>query len=136
MLQAATDTGSVLHVSHIGTLIQAYQDEHGSSDRALALRISVSPTLIGKWKRGTFVELPAPDRIEALADQIGANRGVVLEAFLLDVGYLKESDGDDFQAAPIAEPAPLSDRRRMVSGDDLADLPSVARKRRRPRDGE
>ncbi len=101
-------------MSKIGDLIQAYQDQHGTSDRALASRIGVTATLVGKWKRGTFVELPRKDRIEALSEQINVSYSVLLLAFLDDIGYLREeSDGDDRNAAPMN----MSDRFRMVAGE-------------------
>lgn len=116
-------------VSNIGELIEAYQDKHGASDRALALRVNVTPTLIGRWKRGDFVQLPEKARIEALARQIDKDYGLVLEAFLRDVGYLhEESDGDDRNAAPTNAPKKLSDRRPRITGTDLTGLPSVAHK--------
>lgn len=92
-------------VTKSGELIQAYQDKHGASDRALARRVGVSATLVGKWKAGNFVELPKKDRIEALADQMSVSYDVLLRAFLHDIGYLpEESDGDDERAA-----APMND---------------------------
>lgn len=121
----------MFHVSHIGELIQAYQDKHGASDRALALRIGVTATLIGKWKHGNFVELPKKDKIEALADQIGIGYPRALEAFLLDVGYLSEGrDGDDRDAAPTNAVSVMRDR---VTGTDLSGLPSVAHKKPQPK---
>lgn len=126
-------------MSNIGDLIQAYQDKHGTSDRALATRINVTATLIGRWKKGTFVELPRKDRIEALAGQINVAYPVVLRAFLADVGYLtEESDGDDAQqraAAPM-NVEPLSDRRPRVADDELAGLPNVAHTPKRGRKKE
>ena len=62
-MQPARQAGSVFPVSNIGELIEAYQDKHGASDRALALRVNVTPTLIGRWKRGDFVQLPEKARV-------------------------------------------------------------------------
>lgn len=132
-MRASTSAGSVFPVSEIGQLIQAYQDKHGTSDRALALRVGVTATLIGKWKKGRFAELPKADRIEALAAQMALPKVTVIEAFLRDLDYLpQESDGDDRTAAPMNE-AHLSEVRPRVVGDDLAGLPSVAHKPRKQR---
>lgn len=115
-------------MSHIGELIQTYQDKHGVSDRALGLRVDVSATLIGKWKKGRFAEVPSVERVHKLADHIGLNRGVVLDAFLRDLKYLpEERDGDDRDTAPT-NVTPLSEPASKVAGDDLTGLPSVAHK--------
>lgn len=91
-MHTATDTGSVLPVSEIGKLIQAYQDKHGTSDRALALRVGVTATLVGRWKKGLFVELPKPEKIRNLAALIGPRptEEEILDAFLADTGYRRE----------------------------------------------
>lgn len=118
-------------MSEIGKLIQAYQDMHGTSDRALAARIDVTATLIGKWKKGRFSEVPGVERVHALADQMNIDRQVVLSAFLRDLNYLpKDGDGDDGSAASM-NVTPLSDPASKVTGTDLSGLPSVAHK---PRD--
>lgn len=119
-------------MSHIGDLIQAYQDKHGTSDRALALRIGVTATLVGKWKRGAFVELPKNDRIEALAAQMSLPKIDILEAFLLDIGYIDEEDSTH-GATTSNDPDGLSEARPKVAGDELRGLPSVAHKPRRGR---
>lgn len=96
-------TGSVSLVSKLGELIQAYQDQHGTSDRALARRIGVAPTLIGRWKRGVYVEVPKSRLMHALADQLGLPIVTLMEAVLIDTKYLPEAgDGDDAgSAAPM-----------------------------------
>lgn len=117
-------------MSHIGDLIQAYQDKHGTSDRALATRIGVTATLVGKWKRGIFVELPKKDRIEALASQITMNYDVLLEAFLLDIGYLEEETSNHGAPTITRLHGAVSEPASKVAGDDLEGLPSVAHKPR------
>lgn len=89
-------------MSHLGELILRYQDQHGTSDRQLALRIGVSGTLIGRWKRGDYVELPGRDILAALADQMSLDLKTVVDAALADT-YYREGDGnDELRAAPIA----------------------------------
>lgn len=92
-------------MSEIGKLIQAYQDKHGASDRALALRIGVTATLVGRWKKGSFVELPKPEKIRNLAALIGPRptEEEILDAFLADTGYIGEDVmGNAEHPAPIA----------------------------------
>lgn len=107
-------------MSNIGAFIQAYQDKHGSSDRALALRVGVTPTLIGKWKHGRFVELPKPELIEALAQQMGVKYDLVLDAFLADAGYREDVMGN------AEHPAPTSIRRRPGNVSDEDEAAAVA----------
>jgi transcriptional regulator with XRE-family HTH domain len=82
-------------VSKLGELIQAYQDQHGTSDRALARRINVAPTLIGRWKRGKYVEVPKSQLMHALSDQLGLPIVTVMEAVLIDTKYLPEAGDED-----------------------------------------
>lgn len=89
-------------MSHLGELILSYQDQHGTSDRQLALRIGVSATLIGRWKRGAYEELPKQRILAALADQLGVDLKTVVDAALEDT-YYREGDGnDEHRAASIA----------------------------------
>lgn len=78
-------------MSNIGKLIEAYQDRHGTSNRGIARRVGVTATLVGRWKKGEFVEMPKPETIRALAAQMAPiDEEEVLNAFLLDTGYKRE----------------------------------------------
>ncbi len=112
MLPLTTDRGSVLPVSEIGKLITAYQDKHGSSDRAIALRVGVSATMIGRWKRGAYVEVPKPATVRALIDLMVplASEDEVIEAFLTDTGYRGEQVDDDHDHPPMTTDADIAAR--------------------------
>lgn len=117
-------------MSNVGDLIEAYQALHGTSDRALAMRVDVSPTLIGKWKRGAIVELPKPALIEALAAQMSVNYDRLLEAFLADTGYREDVMGN------AEHPAPTRLRRRpagVTRDDEQAAIAAASQAARRGR---
>jgi transcriptional regulator with XRE-family HTH domain len=116
-------------VSNIGALIQAYQDKHGTSDRALARRIGVTATLIGNWKRGSYVELPRRDRLHALADQIGVDYNTVLRAVLLDTNYLEDVMGNAEHPAPTSTVTPLSEAPSSVADEQLQRVAKRPKKR-------
>lgn len=126
-------------MSEIGKLIQAYQDKHGTSDRALALRVGVTATIIGRWKRGAFVELPKPEKIRAMAELMSPRptEEQILDAFLADTGYKREDVMGNAE-----HPAPTNDSTRAggVAGGKVTKLsdrgsnldrsePRVAKKR-------
>lgn len=121
-------------MSEIGDLIQAYQDKHGTSDRALALRIGVTATLVGRWKKGRYAEVPGAERVQSLADQLGVDQQVVLDAFLRDLNYLpRESDGSARSAAPMktaarhggltrSERETAAETARSMASDEIAPI--------------
>lgn len=125
-------------MSKLVAIIDAYKDTHGGpSDSSVARAIGVKPQTLSSWRtRGVKVP-PDRDSLRRLASLANLDyETVVLRAALLDAGWIEEGDGDALSAAPMnAEQDPLSERRRRVANSDLADLPSVAKKRK-PRNGE
>lgn len=82
--------GSVETVSNLGALIQDFQDRHGSSERFIADKVGVSRTIIGRWKRGDYFELPAREILANVADFLRLDYETVLQAALDDT-YLREA---------------------------------------------
>lgn len=118
-------------MSNIGKLIETYQDRHGTSDRGLARRVGVTATLVGRWKKGSFVEMPKPDTIRALAAQMAPiAEEEILDAFLLDTGYKREDVTSDVprqrstSGMPAADPAESSATQDDygLAADDQDDL--------------
>lgn len=72
---------------HLWAIVQEWLDSmpYPPSQRRLATRLGVSPTTVSDWKYGTG--FPAPDRLKALAAEIGVPYERVLDAVLKDRGY-------------------------------------------------
>lgn len=91
----------------LGDLIQVHVDNsvYGPSDRQLALRIGISPTALGHWRRGGITRLPQAVNLRRAATVLQVPYAVVLNAALTDAGYLPQ-DGDGYgqQPAPIDDP--------------------------------
>lgn len=107
-------------------LIEEYRHRyapHEPSYSRVAEQVGVSRQTLFNWREPT--KLIDKEHLLAIADTTGVAYSRVLDALLEDIGYLRPAD-----------PIPLSERRRRVVGDDLADLPSVAKKRTKPRNGE
>lgn len=107
-------------MSELGKLIQAYIDSqvYPPTDSAVARKLGVSRSALGKWKRGDA--MPSPDNLRAIATLLGVGYMRVLDAALIDDGYLpKDGDGDVRDAAPmtpgvVATPMPDHARRRQT----------------------
>lgn len=79
-------------MSHLGKLIEDYQQEHGSSERFIAEKIGVSRTLIGRWKRGDYFQPPSREILTNLARFLRKDYAVVVQAALDDTYYREESE--------------------------------------------
>lgn len=91
-------------MGELGRLIEEHQRLHGYggkpvSDAAIARALGVSRSLMSKWKAGSG--LPHPKNIDALVTLLGVSRSRVLDAALVDAGYLPK--GPDHESAPIAD---------------------------------
>lgn len=80
---------------HVWALIQAWMDSipYPPTQNKLAKRLEISASTLSDWKyRESF---PAdPERIQALADEIGVPYERVLDAFLKDHRYRMPSPAD------------------------------------------
>lgn len=93
-------------MSRLLALIDDYKDRHGQpSDSSIGRVIGVAPQTISSWRNRGYKEPMDMEVLRKLADLLAVDfETVVLRAVLLDVGWIKESDGDDGsnRAAPIA----------------------------------
>jgi DNA-binding transcriptional regulator YdaS (Cro superfamily) len=85
-------------------LIQAHMDAqpYGVSERAIAIKLGVSPTTLRNWKSPT--RLIDKEHLVAISRLTGDPYGRVLDALLEDIGYLR----------PEAPPPP--EKRRRAAG--------------------
>ncbi|UAJ16220.1 immunity repressor [Gordonia phage Malibo] len=72
------------------SLIQAHLDEYGVTDAEFARRMGVSPQTLNSWKKRGVRQLPARDKLEAVAELTRNTYSHVLDAALVDAGYRKE----------------------------------------------
>lgn len=103
-------------------LIQDHMDAQPYEVRPadVARKIGVSRQTVLNWQTPT--KLINKTHLQAIAKVTGVPYLRVLDALLEDIGYLAaDNDGDN--VTELSEPV------RKVSGDDLAGLPSVAKKR-------
>ena len=72
------------------SLIQAHLDEYGVTDAEFARRMGVSPQTLNSWKKRGVRQLPARDKLEAVAELTRNTYSHVLDAALVDAGYRGE----------------------------------------------
>jgi transcriptional regulator with XRE-family HTH domain len=87
-------------MGELGELIDAYKDrfEYEVSSAAIARRLGVTRTSIGKWYTGS---MPTPENLRALSTLMNVPYTRLLDAALADAGYLpkKEREGDAVEPA-------------------------------------
>lgn len=87
-------------------IIQAHLDRYGVREAAFARRIDTTPQNLNSWKTSGLRRLPNKDLLAAVARETGTSYQTVLDAALLDTGYISSASeaGDAVPAQP--EPAP------------------------------
>lgn len=72
---------------HLWAIVQEWLDSmpYPPSQRKLAARLQVSASSVSDWKYGT--NLPAPEHLRRLAEEIGVPYERILDAALKDRGY-------------------------------------------------
>jgi transcriptional regulator with XRE-family HTH domain len=74
-------------------LIDVYRDAHGQpADASIARAIGVAPQTLNAWRKRGIRNLPDRDTLRRLAVFIGVPLRVVIEAALVDAGYMTEAD--------------------------------------------
>lgn len=79
-------------ISRLAALIDTHKDTHGISDAELARRIGMTRENLRLWRTGGLRRLPDRDNLAAVAKIIGKPYREVLNAALLDTGYLADAD--------------------------------------------
>lgn len=81
--------------SHVWSLIQVWLDAQpfNVSQRQLAKKIGVSPTMLTYWK--TSKGSPNPDDLNTLAEVTQIPKSALIRAMLLDQGYVADEDEAD-----------------------------------------
>lgn len=78
--------------SRLAAAIDAHKATHGISDAELARRIGVSRENLRLWRTNGLRRLPDRDNLAAVARVIGKPYREILNAALLDTGYLADVD--------------------------------------------
>ena len=75
-------------MSQLGELIQSYLDTHpGLAKQDLAKRAGITPQSLSGWLNGTVMkEYPQTEHMAGLAEALGVDYTVVLDAITLDLG--------------------------------------------------
>ena len=83
-------------------IIQSHIDSqpYGVSKRQIARKLEVSPTTLNNWQDPK--DLIEKRHIQAVSRLTGVPYSRVLDALLVDIGYLREEGDGDVEAAPIA----------------------------------
>lgn len=102
-------------MSELKDLIDTYVDRHGSSYRAVSERLSWSHGTISGWFQRGRTYPPSAADLRALAVQIQVPYKQVLNAALLDWGYLPEEGQAHGQppAEKITPPTPIGTARKQ-----------------------
>lgn len=106
-------------MGHLWAIVQAHLDRWGVLEAELARRIGTKPQTLNSWKNRGVRALPRRQLLLNLATVTRVPYQHVLEAALMDAGYLtEESDGDD-SAAPTSTVTDLSEALGKVAGEPL-----------------
>jgi len=78
-------------VAHAGEVlfaeaVQLHRERHGITQAELARRLGVRQQTVSRWEAG--LALPPPQRVVAIEDELGIERGMLLRA----VGYLPDEE--------------------------------------------
>src|SRR5688500_7614946 len=94
-------TGTIQPMGELGELIEQWRSKqpYRPSDRKMAERLGVSPSTIGDWIRGT---VPGPEKLAALAAEMHYPYRRLLDAVMVDLGYLPEPG---VERSPVTEAA-------------------------------
>lgn len=91
--------------SRAWSLIQAHLDRYQVSEAGFARRVGISGQALNLWKKG-LSRLPRPEVVEAAAREAQVDRQELLDAFLVDMGYMDAPDGEFAATPPPLEPLP------------------------------
>ena len=108
-------------MGELGRLVEAYRDRTDPrvSDAWIGRKVGVGRSAIGPWLAGQ--SMPKAPHLRRLATVIGQPYDRVLEAALVDAGYLlKESVGNAQHPAPIDADAIIESDREMLEEDRAA----------------
>ncbi|MDJ0405836.1 hypothetical protein QNA23_20250 [Rhodococcus erythropolis] len=75
-------------MSELWNLIQGHLDRYGVRDAEFARRMGSSPQTLNSWKKRGVRQLPSKELLEAVAEVTGRDYRQVLDAALIDTGYL------------------------------------------------
>lgn len=90
-------------MGYLWDLIQSHLDTFGVRDAAFARRLGVSPQTLNSMKKRGLKRLPERALLDAIASAIGKPYGMVLDAALIDTGYLDDA------RVPVAHADPSLD---------------------------
>jgi transcriptional regulator with XRE-family HTH domain len=83
-------------MSKLLAIIDAYKDTHGQpSDASIARAVGIAPQTISSWRKRGIRELPARDTMKQLAAFMHVSYDDVLDAALIDTGYMEERPQSD-----------------------------------------
>jgi len=90
-----------MDMGELGRLVDAHRgrQKYGATDSQIARALGVTRSTVGNWVRGT--SMPSPANLRALAAHIETSYMEVLDAALVDAGYLQQEAHRDRYAAPI-----------------------------------
>jgi transcriptional regulator with XRE-family HTH domain len=110
---------AIRQTGRLWAIVQKWIDSmpYPPSQRKLAARLDVSPSLISDWKYRSG--MPSPKHLRALAAEIGVPYERVLDAALIDRGYREDRGGPN--GMPTNTSVGMSGRQdRPQAGDDGA----------------
>lgn len=117
-------------MGRVWDLIERHQAEtpYGVSVRGIARAAGVSHTMLSKWT--DIKRLPEPDHLRAVARQINVPYRVLLEAALMDAGYLldeRQEVGHGPAATTDAGVTPAARPRAVEAAPTKATAPTRTR---------
>jgi transcriptional regulator with XRE-family HTH domain len=87
-------------MQHVWSIVQRYMDDTGAKEAAVARKMGLSEQALNTWKLGRLKRIPRSSDLVRLADATNARYRDVLDAALLDWGYLPEGAARQTDAPP------------------------------------
>lgn len=79
-------------VGHLWAIVQAHQDRYGPSISEIARRIGMSSSGVHAWNKRGVKAIPRVENLRALSELTGVPYDDVLQAALLDAGFVEEDN--------------------------------------------
>lgn len=94
--------GDALAMGELINVIDEWRDKHGRpSDASISRAISNSDKTVNAWRNHGIKAMPERETLRRLAAFLNKPIEALVMAAATDVGYFKDGDGDDRDAASI-----------------------------------
>lgn len=110
--------------TELWNLVEAWQarQRFGVTQSALAREVGVSRSALSQWKSGKA--RPTPEKLRSLSSVTGVSYRVLLDALLMDMGYLEKENADASQERQTQAPPMNQAAGSAATHHDVEDTPT------------